>query len=195
MIVGLTGGIGSGKSTVAEFFRELGVSVYDSDYEAKTLMTDSKDVRKAIVALFGEKAYLGEKLNKTLISEIVFNDKKKLLQLNAIVHPVVKEHFLNWVTEQESAYVIQETALIFENNAQSNYDAIILVTAPENIRIQRVTIRDASSEEKIKARMNNQLPDEDKRPLADYVINNLILEKTKEAVLQVHKELLSRARV
>ncbi|UOY06923.1 dephospho-CoA kinase [Muricauda sp. SCSIO 64092] len=193
MIVGLTGGMGSGKSTVAAFFRELGVPVYDSDEEAKLLMVDSEEVRKDIVQLFGPGAYHGKKLNKAFISKIVFNEKEKLKQLNAVVHPAVRKHFLSWVQSRDFPYVIQETALIFENKAQKNYDLVILVTAPEKVRIQRVMDRDAMSEAQIKARLGNQLSDESKIPLADHMIENIDLEQTKKDVGKLHKTILTKA--
>ena len=177
---------------MANFFRELGIAVYDSDAEAKLLMVESKQIRNALIDLFGTTAYVDKKLNKTLISEMVFNDKEKLGQLNQIVHPAVKEHFIQWSREQNSPYVIQETALIFENSAQANYDAIILVTAPEHIRIQRVMDRDGVLETQVKARIKNQLPDSEKEALADYVIENLELEGTRRSVDQIHKKLLAK---
>ena len=192
MIVGLTGGIGSGKSTVAKFFKKLGVPVYDSDIEAKRLMVESEELREEIIKLFGKEAYDDRKLNKTHISEIVFGDRKLLNRLNRIVHPSVRKHFSQWAAQQSSPYVIQETALIFENNIQHNYDAVILVTAPESVRIQRVIDRDDILESDVRSRIKNQLPDNDKAALADYVIENLDLEQTKETVDHIHKQLLAK---
>lgn len=193
MIVGLTGGIGSGKSSVAGFFKELGVPVYNSDEEAKLLMAESAEVKKAIIDLFGPSAYQKESLNKKLISQIVFQDKEKLKRLNEIVHPAVRRHFEDWVVNQSAPYIIQETALIFENEMQDNYDVIILVTAPEDSRIERVIKRDNSSISQVKARIKNQLPDAKKVPLADYTIENIDLDKAQKAVHKIHKQLLSKA--
>ena len=193
MIVGLTGGIGSGKSSVAGFFKELGVPVYNSDEEAKLLMVESAEVKKAIIDLFGPSAYQKESLNKKLISQIVFQDKEKLKRLNEIVHPAVRRHFEHWVANQSAPYIIQETALIFENEMQDNYDVIILVTAPEDSRIERVIKRDNSSISQVKARIKNQLPDAKKVPLADYTIENIDLDKAQKAVHKIHKQLLSKA--
>jgi len=192
MIVGLTGGIGSGKSTIAACFRQLGVPIYNSDVEAKTLMVASEEVRDKLTKLFGGHVFHGEKLNKTLISKMVFRDKEKLNELNQIVHPAVRKHFKNWVAQQSAPYVVQETALIFENNIQDNYDAIILVTAPEHLRIQRVMDRDGVTEPQVKARIKNQLPDKHKTMLANYVIENLELDQTKKIVNTIHKQLLLR---
>ena len=190
MIVGLTGGIGSGKTTVANFFVELGVPVYNSDKEAKKLMASSKQVKKAIIALLGEKAYHGEKLNKKYISEQIFNNEQLLKKMNGIVHPVVKEHFETWVKMQKTPYVIQETALIFENSKQDFYDFTILVTAPENIRIKRVMERDGSTKRDVLGRLKNQLDDDKKIPFSDYVLENNQLSKTRLRVEEIHHALL-----
>jgi len=195
MIVGLTGGIGSGKSTVANFFRELGVPVYDSDVEAKSLMVESEEVRSGVLELFGQEAYQGKKLNKTLISKIVFRNKDKLDKLNRIVHPAVRRHFLDWVSRQKSPYVLQETALIFENKAQDSYDAVILVISPEHVRIQRVMERDGASESQVSSRIENQLPDSEKKEMADYIIENIALQQTQKRVEVIHKELLAKAQL
>lgn len=192
MIVGLTGGIGSGKSTVAKFFSELDIPVYDSDKEAKWLMTNSTEIKKGLVDLFGPNAYLNQKLNKTLISEIVFKDKDKLNELNKIVHPAVRNHFIEWVMQQRAPYVIQESALIFENDLQKNYDAIILVTAPEAIRIARVMQRDEIIESQVRARIANQLSEDKKIDHVDFVIENLDKLQTKNRVHEIHEKLLKR---
>ncbi|WP_317129246.1 dephospho-CoA kinase [Maribacter algarum] len=190
MIVGLTGGIGSGKTTVANFFKELGVPIYNSDKEARKLMRTSKKVKNAIIELLGEEAFTGKKLNKTLISDKIFNNKKLLQKLNSIVHPAVRAHFVKWEKKQDAPYVIQETALIFENKSQDFYDKIILVVALEAQRIQRVSERDGISEEQVQNRLMNQLEDVEKIPFADYVIENTNLSKTKKEVNRVNKALL-----
>lgn len=191
IVVGLTGGIGSGKSTVGEMFVELGVPVYNSDVRAKRLMNTSKKIRKGLIELFGKEAYLDGKLNRTYIAEKVFNNSNLLAELNSIVHPRVRKNFLKWVKKQQGSYVIQETALLFENNAQELYDKVLLVTAPKELRIQRVINRDKSSKEQIMARMNNQLEDEAKTKLADYIIENIELESTFEKVLTIHRRILA----
>jgi len=190
MIVGLTGGIGSGKTTVAALFSKLGVPVYNSDIEAKKIMHISKEVKQAIVKLLGKESYIDEKLNKKYISDKVFNNKRLLNQLNEIVHPAVKKHFLNWVKQQNAPYVIQETALIFENNTQSNYHKIILVKASKDIRLQRVMDRDGVSKEAVESRIKNQLEDDFKEKLSDYTIENSHLNKTQSRVEQLHKIIL-----
>ena len=193
MIVGLTGGIGSGKSTVAKMFAELGIPVYDSDMEAKELMVGSSEVKNAITELLGEEAYDNQGLNRPYIADKVFKDPELLEKLNAIVHPAVRKHFLDWVERQESPYVIQETALIFENDAQDKYDYTILVTAPVETRIQRVIERDNVEGQAVVDRMKNQLDDEQKVDLANFSLKNLELDKTRRKVKELHLKLLALA--
>ena len=194
MIVGLTGGIGSGKSTVGKMFGELGVPVYDSDFEAKQLMVNSKELKEAIVGLLGKNAYIDGKLNRSFIAETVFNDSKVLQKLNTIIHPAVRAHFLEWAENQVTPYVIQETALIFENGHQDRYDYTILVTAPLTIRLQRVMKRDSVQKHGVLDRMKNQLEDDAKIDLANFHIENIDLETTKIKVKELHTKLLELAR-
>jgi len=191
MIVGLTGGIGSGKSTVADMFKALGVPVYDSDKEAKLLMESSPEVKTAIIDLLGEESYGDEGLNRSYIANKVFNDSELLDKLNGIVHPAVRKHFLQWAQHQESPYVVQETALIFENEAADKYDCTILVTAPAELRIQRVMDRDKVTKQDVIDRMQNQLDDDQKLDLADFSLENLELDKTKKKVKELHLKLLA----
>jgi len=190
MIVGLTGGIGSGKSTVAKLLQELGVPVYNSDAEAKKLMETSKVLQKKIKMLLGPDAYGNTTLNRSYIAEMVFNDKQLLSKLNAIVHPAVRKHFMGWATKQDHPFVVQETALLFENDAKNRYDKTILVTAPKEIRIQRIISRDSSTTKEILERMRNQLEDEQKIPLADFVVENITLSQTRKKVKDLYKALL-----
>lgn|SRR5690606_22203347 len=187
MIVGLTGGIGSGKSTVAAMFRELGVPVYDSDAQAKSLMVGSPGLKRAIGELLGPKAYQGDRLDRPYVAKRVFRDPALLEKLNALVHPVVRQHFLAWAGEQPSDYVVQETALIFENGAQDQYDRVLLVTAPKELRLERVMQRDAAQREDVLQRMDNQLADEHKKGLADFTLENLDLDTTKAKVAELHR--------
>ncbi|WP_282050019.1 dephospho-CoA kinase [Maribacter aquivivus] len=191
IVIGLTGGIGSGKSTVATMFKELGVPVYDSDHRAKYLMNTSGIINKQLVELLGEEAYEKGKLNRPYIAKKVFNDSELLAELNNIVHPVVRQDFIDWTKEQDSCYVIQETALLFENKSQELYDNVILVTAPKEVRIERVLSRDNSTRAQVEARMNNQLEDKIKLELANFIIENIDLERTREKVLQVHASILT----
>jgi len=190
IIVGLTGGIGSGKSTVGKMFKKLGVPVYNSDKQAKKLMNSSKKIRKKIIALLGEDAYKDNQLNRPYIAKQVFENKELLAGLNSIVHPAVGKHFMKWADKQKYSYVIQETALLFENDASNNYDKVILVTAPKQNRIERVVKRDGISENSVLARMKNQLPDDLKIKKSDFVIENIQLEKTWEKVMEINNALL-----
>jgi len=189
-IIGLTGGIGSGKSTIAQMFGDLGVPVYHSDKRGKDLMVSSQKARKEIVSLLGEEAYLDDQLNASYIAGKVFGDRKMLAKLNAIVHPLVRKDFISWAKEQQYPYVIQEVAILFENGNQDFYDRIILVTAPEKIRVERILKRDGLSKEKILERMGNQWPDSKKMPLSDFVIRNENLAETRLKVEGIHGRLL-----
>ena len=188
-IIALTGGIGSGKTTVAKLFEELGVPVYNSDLKAKKLMQNSKELRTAVMDLLGEESYKLQRLNKKYIADKIFEDKELLQKLNAIVHPAVRQDFFKWVKKKRTPYVIQEAAILFENNSYKTFDKIILVKAPKEVRLQRVLTRDAISEKEILARMENQWDDSKKIPLADYVIENTDLGKTKLQVEKIHHEL------
>ncbi|MGB3144750.1 MAG: dephospho-CoA kinase [Maribacter sp.] len=188
--IGLTGGMGSGKSTVAQMFRDLGIPVYNSDERAKELMRTAKKIRKKIIDLLGESSYHGDELDRSYIAKKVFQDKPLLAKLNSIVHPAVRKDFLKWADTQESEYVLQETALLFENNAQKLYDRTILVTAPQELRLERLLKRDESSKEELLARMDNQLEDDAKIKLADFIIENIDLQKTLLKVGEVHHAIL-----
>ena len=158
-IIGLTGGIGSGKSTVAFMFEKLGVPIYISDIEAKVLMENSKEIQNSLIQLLGRKTYLDGRLNRAFIASKVFNDSNLLSKLNAIVHPAVKTHFESWLSKQKSVYVIKEVAILFEMNSQNNFDYIISVVAPIKDRVHRVVQRDGKSESDVYSIIRNQLPD------------------------------------
>jgi len=189
-IIGLTGGIGSGKTTVANMFQELGVPIYIADVEAKKLMQNSKVIKRQLVSLLGAEAYINNELNKPIIAEIIFKNKKTLEAINAIVHPKVGRHFKKWVAKQSSHYVIKETAILFENGAYQSCDEIITVIAPEKVRIQRVISRDESSVENVKAVINNQWNDDKKVALSQYVIVNDDLSATRHQVKEIHQKIL-----
>ena len=190
MTIGLTGGIGSGKTTVANMFKDLGVPVYNSDDRAKELMTTSTELIERIKGLMGEEAYENNKLNREYIAARVFKDRNLLNSLNAIVHPAVKSDFQNWAADKDSAYIIQEAAILFENGSYDKFDKMILVTAPKKTRFERIMQRDYLSEELILERMNNQWEDEKKIPLADFVLENTELENTETEVKKIHQKLL-----
>ncbi len=186
MVVGLTGGIGSGKTTIAGLFSNLGVPVYIADDRAKFLMTNSKELKSQIVRLLGDEAYHQNDLNRKYIADRVFNDKSLLSELNKIVHPVVNTDFENWHKGQQSTYVIKEAAILFENGSYKNCDFIVLVTAPMDLRVKRVRKRDHSTEEEVLDRINNQWRDARKISLADAVIENIHLADLEEQVLRIH---------
>lgn len=190
MRVGLTGGIGSGKSTVASYFRALGIPVYDSDTRAKELMQTDGELRKEIAELLGDKAYSPEGLNRQWIASRVFSDPQLLQALNKRVHPVVRTDFDRWCAQQEAPYVLQEAAILLENSAYRHLDRTILVTAPEKSRINRVVQRDNVTPLQVKQRMKNQWTDTDKIPLVDFVIENTDLDITREQVGAIHLKLL-----
>jgi len=189
IIVGLTGGIGSGKSTVAGFFKKLGVPVYIADEEAKKLMHTPALIAQ-VTALFGQEAYTSGSLNRPYIADLVFNDGQLLQQLNAIVHPAVALHFEQWSQGQQAPYVIKEAAILFENQGYKECDFTILVTAPVATRIKRVIERDHTSEEKIFARMEQQWKDEKKIPMADFTIDNINLKKSEKETGKIHVKIL-----
>jgi dephospho-CoA kinase len=188
-IIGLTGGIGSGKTTVAKLFMELGVPVYNSDWHAKKLMENSTEIRKTIIDLLGKESYEEGRLNKKYIADKVFSNKELLQKLNAIVHPAVRKDFMGWMEKKKSPYVIQEAAILFENNSYRNFDKIILVKAPKEVRIDRIRERDHSAKDEILARMKNQWEDSKKIPLSDFIIENIDLDKTKLQVGEIHHQL------
>jgi len=190
ILVGLTGGIGSGKTTVAKQFSALGVPVYIADDEAKKLMKRSKIIKRKLIQLFGKEAYIDDELNKALIANIIFNDKTYLEKMNAIIHPRVKKHFHKWALKQDSPYVIKEVAVLFENDGYKACDYVITVIAPIDLRMKRILKRDNTTKAKIMAIMKNQWTDEEKSKLSDFVIENIALDNTKNQVLKIHKQLL-----
>lgn len=191
--VGLTGGIGSGKTTVAQFFKELGVPVYVADVEARKLMDTSKSIKKKLIKAFGAVTYINDELNRQYLAHLVFNDREKLKLINSIVHPKVAKHFSKWVQKQDAPYCIQENAILYENNKADEFDYIISVSSPLEVRINRVIKRDSTTKEQVLARINNQWSDAKKNKLADFIIENIDLSKTKKQVKEVHKKLLKLA--
>lgn len=182
-IIGLTGGIGSGKTTVAKYFASKGIPVYIADDAAKSLMDDRKVVQE-VQAIFPQNVILKNGLlDRSTIRELVFADKSKLEQLNKIIHPKVKSDFDNWLKKNKKApFIIKEVAILFETNGQKYCDATILVTAPIETRIKRVLERDSTSRETILQIINNQLPEEEKMKLATFVVTNENLNITYKTV-------------
>ena len=182
-IIGLTGGIGSGKSTVAGFIEELGFPVYYSDVRAKEIVNDNENLKNDIRKLLGENAYdESGRYNRKYVSGIVFNDDEMRLQLNALIHPAVKIDFENWVENQNSEFVFKETALLFELKLNESCYKSVLVTADDNIRIKRVMDRDGKTYREVEAVMTKQMPEKDKIKRADFVIfNNEGIDELKAA--------------
>ena len=189
-IVGLTGGIGSGKSTVLNQFKNLGINTYSADKAAKKLINSDKGLIKSIKNLFGDNIYENNILDSVKLSKIVFNDPYKLKALNSIIHPAVAKDFESFIKTKNGDYIVKEVAIIFETNTEHNYNKIVLVRAPLEERIKRVILRDNLSREDVIKRVNNQIDDSIIIDNCDYVIENINLKDLKEKVLKIHKDLI-----
>ena len=187
--VGLTGGIGSGKSTVAELLRDRGIAVYDSDSRAKMLMVSDESLRAALVEAFGAECYTEEGLNRAWLAERVFTSAEELGRLNAIVHPAVMSDFAAWAEAQEGEYVVLESAILLEAGLESHVDVVVAVMAPKGVRIERAMKRDGATAEQIEERMRNQMSDDERTERAKYAIVNIDLEELEEDVEQLHRRL------
>lgn len=187
--VGITGGIGSGKSTVCAMLEEMGVAVYNSDARAKELMTTSATLREAIVARFGAECYTSEGLNRGYLAERVFADAEELAALNSLVHPAVMADFEAWAERQEGSYVVFESAILFEAGLEQRVDMAIAVLSPEELRIERAMRRDGTTREQVVARIRRQLSDDERADRAKYAIVNVDLEELREDVEQLHRRL------
>lgn len=188
-IVGITGGIGSGKTTVAKLFEAYEIPVYYADIEAKKLMNTNANIKTKLLKKFGNEVYLNNELNRAYLAQIVFNDKRKLATLNAIVHPEVRKHFKDWASKQQAPFVLKENAILYESGDATNCDSVIVVSAPKEVKIKRVMLRDNCTKEEVLARMNNQWTDEKKSQLADYTIINTELTKTIDQVEKTYQKI------
>lgn len=191
--VGLTGGIGSGKSTITRIFEVLGVPVYDADAAARRIMNSDMELRKAIILNFGDRSYTAEGLDRKYMASQVFENAEKLELLNALVHPATLQDADRWLAQQTSPYSIKEAALIFESGASQQLDTIIGVAAPLPLRLQRAMKRDAISKEEVMARMNRQLNESIKLKLCDHIIYNDEQQALIPQVLHLHEQLLKEA--
>jgi dephospho-CoA kinase len=189
-IVGLTGGIGSGKSSVLNQFKNLGINTYSADNAAKKLINSDKDLIKSIKNLFGDNIYENNILDSVKLSKIVFKDPYKLKSLNSIIHPAVAKDFESFIKTINGDYIVKEVAIIFETNTEHNYNKIILVRAPLEERIKRVILRDNLSREDVIKRVNNQIDDSTIIDNCDYIIENINLKDLKEKVLKIHIDLI-----
>lgn len=192
--IGITGGIGSGKTTVCKMFEELGIPVYYADERAKYLMQHEHFLIDEIKKNFGEEVYDNGYLNRQLLASKVFHDKEKVKLLNSLVHPAVFRDTDRWVAEQQATqtpYALKEAALLVESGSHNYLDKLIVVTAPQNVRLKRVVERDNVSSTDVMARMQNQLPEEEKVKLADFVIiNDSDKEHLRQQVLKIHQQLV-----
>jgi len=186
-LIGLTGGIGSGKTTIANYFKSLGVPLYIADEEAKAILYTPEAVEEVKKA-FTEDVFTEGLPDRAKLAAVVFSDPDKLKMLNAIIHPKVAEHFTVWKKQHENEkFIMREAAILFESGSYIDCDSIILVTAPVDIRIQRVMERDNVTREKVLERMNNQWDDEKKSALSNYIITNIKLEEAKEQAVEILK--------
>lgn len=188
--IGLTGGIGSGKSTVASVLRVLEIPVFDADAAGKELLRTDVELRTAVRSRFGSSIYPAGELDRQELAAIVFEDPKALADLNALVHPAVRSAFQQWAAQQKAHYVVMEAAILAETGSHAAFDRMIVVSAPEDLRIQRAMRRDGSAEADVRARMKNQASEEERLRIADHVIHNDDQQLVIPQVLALHKELI-----
>jgi len=172
MTVGITGGIGSGKSVVSKIIETMGYSVFNSDSESKRLVNNDAVIVNGLTSLFGPDIYINQKLNKELLGRIIFSDDDSRLKVNELIHPRVRKAFDDFALNQVSGLAFNEAAILFETDAYKRFDKMILVTSPKELRIQRIMNRDQCSRDEVEARMSKQWSDEQKMPLADFIIVN-----------------------
>ena len=192
--IGITGGIGSGKSTVCALFREQGVAVYDSDAEAKRLMAESADLRRRLIEAFGEECYNAEGLDRKYLASKVFGCEEALQRLNSIVHPAVREDFRAWAERQRGSYVVLESAILFEAGFENEVDATLAVMAPLEERVRRTMERDGVERDQVMERIKHQMSDDDLHARANRTLVNLRREYLESDVEQLHKMYCYEAR-
>ncbi|OWY23437.1 dephospho-CoA kinase [Sphingobacteriales bacterium UPWRP_1] len=195
LTVGITGGIGSGKTTVCKIFATMGVPVYYADDAAKWLMENDQHLVAQIKEAFGSDAYLPDgRLNRQLLANVVFNNAGSLRRLESMVHPAVQAHAEQWIQQQTAPYILKEAALLFESGSYKQLHKIIVVYAPREVRLQRVQQRDNTTAEAVIARMNKQMPDEEKVKMADFIVYNNGAELLIPQVMRIHQQLLQLAK-
>ena len=191
-IIGLTGGIGSGKSSVLEIFKKIGISTYNADESAKKIISSDKKIIYSIKQLFGEDIYDENELNSKLVSKIVFNDKEKLKSLNSIIHPAVAIDFDNFCFKhRDETYIVKEAAIIFETKTENLFNKIIYVKAPKEIRVDRVMQRDNLSRDDVLNRIQNQINETSIIDKCDFIIDNINFSELEEKVIEIHNTLRS----
>jgi dephospho-CoA kinase len=191
--VAITGGIGSGKSLVCQVFKTLGIPIFDADAVSNQLVEHDAALKTAIIELFGKEAYKNNIYNRKYIASIVFSQAEMLQALNALVHPKAIEAAKQWFEKQQSPYAIKEAAILFESNSEKDIDIIIGVTAPEQVRIERVMQRTGYSKEEVIKRMQQQMPDEEKMAKCNYVIQNNDTDAILPQILQIHQQLINKS--
>ncbi|MCL1821974.1 MAG: dephospho-CoA kinase [Prolixibacteraceae bacterium] len=190
--IGVTGGIGSGKSLACKIFRVLQMPVFDADSEAKKLMNNNHYIREELCTLFGNDIYLPDGLlDRKKLAQIIFNNKEDIQRVNNLVHPAVRNHFVDWYAQQKSPYIVYEAAILFESGYSVQMDYNILIRAPIEQRIEMVMKRDNTTREKVLSRINNQWPDEKKQALADFIIENDEEQFLIPQILDINKKILS----
>tara|TARA_B100000902_G_C27300041_1_gene912271 strand:- start:1438 stop:2025 length:588 start_codon:yes stop_codon:yes gene_type:complete len=187
--IGLTGGIGSGKTTASTIFQKLGVPVFNSDKESEFLLNNNREIIQEVVEKIGSNILLNDQINRQKLAQIVFSDKKKLTILNKIIHPKVSQLFNQWTKKQKSKYIIKESAILFESNTNNYLDKIILMKSPLKLRIQRVCLRDNRTKKDVENIINNQKKTREIEKYADYILNNNKNSMLASNVIQLHKKL------
>jgi len=193
--IGITGGIGSGKTTACRLFEKLGVPVYYADDRARWIQNNDADLIRAIKQIFGDEIYKNGQLDRASLGKIVFSDKDKLEALNTLVHPAVFKDANDWQEKQKmagAAYTLKEAALLFETGSYKTLDKIIVVSAPLDLRIERVMSRDNLTREEVLKRIGNQMPQEEKEKMADFVLNNTNLESLEKEVGLLHRLIIEK---
>lgn len=188
--LGITGGIGSGKTSVCRVFKVLGIPVFSADFEAKNIMDNDESIKLRINSIAGKELYMSGTLDRAELASMIFNNKQLLEKVNLLIHPIVFENFVRWASEQNAPYVIMEAAILFENGACDIVDKIATVVAPAEQRIERIMRRNNLSREQILMRMKNQMDDDEKVKRSDYVILNSEKDMIIPAILRIHEELL-----
>jgi len=191
--VGITGGIGSGKSTVCKVFELLGIPVYYADTEAKLMYTNNSNLKSQIIEQFGDKMYPNGIFDRKVLAQIVFNHPDKLLQLNQIIHPLVAKHYEEWVSVQEAPYTLKEAALLIESNSYLALDFVLMVSSPDDLRIQRVMQRDQVSRMEVEKRMASQLPQHEVRKHCNRELMNDEKQLLIPQIINLHEQLLKHA--